>query len=208
MWPEPESPGTNSHLGRGCGLSPSPPEQTRILGADAADPGVVSCARSVTHRWMRSLTCSSPPTARHAPHPNLLRPSDGPGLRVSSPARSVTHRWMRSLTCSSPPTARHARHPNLLRPSDGPGLRVSSPARSVTHRWMRSLTCSSPPTARHAPHPNLLRSSDRPGLRASSPARLAYVPTGTLASVLVASFGSARPASQSASSVRWIRARQ
>src|SRR5467141_2144203 len=82
MRPEPEAPGTNSHLGPGCGLSPKPPEQTRILGADAADPGVVSCARSVTHRRMRSLPCSSPPSARHAPHPNLLRPSGGLGLRA------------------------------------------------------------------------------------------------------------------------------
>ncbi|TMD04936.1 MAG: phosphatase PAP2 family protein [Chloroflexi bacterium] len=85
--PQPESTESNWHLGRGCGLSPRPPEQTRILGADAADPGVVSCARSVTHRRMRSLPCSSPPAARHAPHPNLLRPSGGPELRASSPAR-------------------------------------------------------------------------------------------------------------------------
>src|SRR5712692_6850727 len=82
MRTKPESTEANLHLGRGCGLSPNPPEQTRILGADAADPGVVSCARSVTHRRMRSLPCSSPPSARHAPHPKLLRSSGGPGLRA------------------------------------------------------------------------------------------------------------------------------
>src|SRR5207245_2442127 len=85
MRPEPETAGTNSHLGRGCGLSPRPPEQTRILGADAADPGVVSCARSVTHRRMRSLACSSPPAARHAPHPDLLRPTGRSGLLEHRP---------------------------------------------------------------------------------------------------------------------------
>src|SRR5229473_2759903 len=88
MRTKPESTEANLHLGRGCGLSPNPPEQTRILGADAADPGVVSCARSVTHRRMRSLPCSSPPSARHAPHPNLRRPPGGSGLpldRYSDP---------------------------------------------------------------------------------------------------------------------------
>src|SRR5713101_9311199 len=80
MRTKPESTEANLHLGRGCGLSPNPPEQTRILGADAADPGVVSCARSVTHRRMRSLPCSSPPSARLAPHPELRRPTGRSGL--------------------------------------------------------------------------------------------------------------------------------
>src|SRR6267378_5252383 len=61
-------------------LSPNPPKRTRILGADAGDPCVGSCARSVTHQRVRALACSSPPSAHLAPHPNLLRPLGGSGL--------------------------------------------------------------------------------------------------------------------------------
>ncbi len=67
--------------GGGFGPSPNPPDRAGISGADAADPGVVSCARSVTHQRMRAFTCSSPPSARLAPHPNLRRPIGGSGLR-------------------------------------------------------------------------------------------------------------------------------
>src|SRR3989441_8251336 len=106
MRPEPEAAGTNSHLGRGCGRSgrrllralghASTDALPRVLVASCGSarpasqsasfvrrpraPGVVSCARSVTHRRMRSLACSSPPAARHAPHPNLLRPLGGLAL--------------------------------------------------------------------------------------------------------------------------------
>src|SRR2546425_670173 len=65
MRPEPESAGADLHLGRGT-----------------ADPGVGSCARSLTDRRMCSLACSSPPSARHAPHPNLLHPFGGSGLSL------------------------------------------------------------------------------------------------------------------------------
>src|SRR2546425_1564341 len=113
MRPEPEAAGTNSHLGRGCGRSgrrllralghASTDALPRVLVASCGSarpasqsasfvrrpraPGVVSCARSVTHRRMRSLACSSPPTAHLAPHPHLLRPFGGSGL---SPNRAHT----------------------------------------------------------------------------------------------------------------------
>src|SRR2546428_963307 len=149
MRPEPEAAGTNSHLGRGCGRSgrrllralghASTDALPRVLVASCGSarpasqsasfvrrpraPGVGSCARSVTHRRMRSLACTSPPAARHAPPPNLLRSSDGPGLRVSSPARAQSRTiQVRSFACSSPPTAHLAGHPKLHRPIGGSGL--------------------------------------------------------------------------------------
>jgi hypothetical protein len=62
--PEPESTESNSHLGRGT-----------------SERCVVSCARSVTHRRVRALACSSPPSAHLVPHPDLLCPIGGSGLR-------------------------------------------------------------------------------------------------------------------------------
>src|SRR2546425_1183911 len=78
--------------------SRSKPESTESglhLGRGTSERGVVSCARSVTHRRVRALACSSPPTAHLAPHPNLRRPIGGSGLRGDRALRS-TDRALRS----------------------------------------------------------------------------------------------------------------
>src|SRR2546428_4876629 len=71
-------------MGVDCTPSRSKPESTESglhLGRGTSERGVVSCARSVTHRRVRALACSSPPSAHLAPHPNLLRPIGGSGLK-------------------------------------------------------------------------------------------------------------------------------
>src|SRR2546426_9004644 len=71
---------------------PESAESGLHLGRGTSERGVVSCARSVTHRRVRALACSSPPTAHLAPHPNLRRPIGRSGLtpprRPASPAVS------------------------------------------------------------------------------------------------------------------------
>ncbi len=181
--PEPESTETNSHLGRRCGRSgrhllralghastdalplvlvasssPNLPVHARISGADPTDPGVVSCARSVTHRRMRSLTCSSPPQARIYRFMLASRARMRP-IRASSPARvrsridgcapSRARRLLRLGTpripiCFARPVdpgfARHAPHPDLLRPTGRSGLRSARPASqsASSARWTRA----------------------------------------------------------------------
>src|SRR5712692_2215979 len=91
----PAAPGSGRRLLRALGHA-SPDALPRVLVASCGSarpasqsasfvrrpraPGVVSCARSVTHQRMRAFTCSSPPSARLAPHPDLRRPIGGSGL--------------------------------------------------------------------------------------------------------------------------------
>src|SRR6267378_1464587 len=108
-------------------LSPNPPKRTRILGADASDPCVGSCARSVTHQRVRALACSSPPSAHLAPHPNLLRPLGGSGLGlfVGRPPRRLTRLtrlgWRRvpPLIQQDRDHAQHDHDPDVLRVEHG-----------------------------------------------------------------------------------------
>ncbi|HYS02321.1 MAG TPA: hypothetical protein VET82_08210, partial [Candidatus Eisenbacteria bacterium] len=66
------------------GSKPESTESNLHLGRGTSDRDVVSCARSVTHRRVRALACSSPPSAHLAPHPNLRRPIGGSGLSLKS----------------------------------------------------------------------------------------------------------------------------
>src|SRR5207245_8500779 len=85
--------------------SPDPPNRTGILAADAADPGVGSCARSLTDRRICPFACSSPPSARLAPHPNLRRPIGGSGLSAGDGELLDQDGW----TAAEPPSKREAR---------------------------------------------------------------------------------------------------
>jgi hypothetical protein len=112
----------------GCGrhYNPNPPTRTCVSGAAAADPGVVSCARSVTHRRMRSLTCSSPPSARRTPYPDLLRPIDGsrlsrsPRTKKRRPGAGVLLRHVEVRRRATP----RSRLPILLGSAPGRGPRA------------------------------------------------------------------------------------
>ncbi len=166
MRPEPEAAGTNSHLGRGCGRS-----GRRLLRALGHAP------TGALPRVLVASCGSARPASQSA---SFVRRPRAPG--VVSCARSATHRRGRSLPCSSPPQARIYR------------LRLASRAR------MRPIRASSPARVR----------SRIDGCAPSRARRLLRLGTPRIpicvAGPVDPGFGSARPASQSASSDRWIRA--
>src|SRR2546422_10644238 len=88
---------------------PESAESGLHLGRGTSERGVVSCARSVTHRRVRALACSSPPTAHLAPHPNLRRPIGESGLKRFAADRPLYPRGRLQALW-----VRHARRPETL----------------------------------------------------------------------------------------------